>query len=142
MDNKESVDETADLAKINWGPFSGDGKDFKRTLTNIVENAKKIANADVGVLFLTADRIFLEAAHFSPDPERAGCYPAPAAELPTYRLEWESHGRENAKKLDGLTAYVAVNREFVNLSANEVFEPSSAQREMGCSVPWWRSIEM
>jgi len=114
------------IKAINWSSIEDthtEAKEsvFKKTLDNIVAIAKDIAKADVGVLFLTADRIFLEAAHYSPESTQKS-NPPPASELPTYRLKWESLGEVKAKELDGLTAYVAVNREFVNLSAREVFD--------------------
>jgi len=92
-----------------------DQKKYKKIVEDIVKRAREKTNAEVGVLFLTADGIFLEAAHW----ERESLDRPPAAELPTYRLNW---WEENNKALDGITAYVAIRRKIENLNQQEVFE--------------------
>jgi hypothetical protein len=58
MDDQVSKDETSsDVVKVKWVHFDGNEEVFRQTLKDVVENAKKIAKADVGILFLTADRI-------------------------------------------------------------------------------------
>ena len=101
-------DALKQLGKVNW-------QNYREAVEKIVQIAREITEAEVGVLFLTADGMFLEAAHWKrelpPQP--------PASELPTYRLHW---WEEDDKKLDGITAYVAVRRKTVNLNQGEVFE--------------------
>lgn len=99
-----------DLGKVNWN----DKDSYKKGLEYIVSVAREITEAEIGVLFLTSDDIFLEAAHWS---KEEGDVP-PASELPTYRLNW---WEENDELLDGITAYVAIRQETVNLNQNEVF---------------------
>jgi class 3 adenylate cyclase len=95
------------------GPYKN-SEEFKRELENILKFAREITRAEVGVLFLTVDQIFLEAADWS----SKNPHPPPASELPTYRLKW---WEKDDGKLDGITSYVAVRRKVVNLNTNEVF---------------------
>ena len=89
--------------------FKIDWRTYGNAVRTIVTEARRIAEADVGVLFLTADDIFLEAAFW--DSEKLP-HP-PASQLPTYRLRW---GESDDRKLDGITAFVVVRGQRVNLN--------------------------
>lgn len=97
-----------DLAKLDW-------QNYTDTVKEIVRIARDVAEAEVGVLFLTSDGIFLEAAHW----ESESPHPSPASELPTYRLHW---WERDDRLLDGITAFVAVRQQIENLNQNQVFE--------------------
>lgn len=91
-----------------------DLQDYEKAVEDIVQIAREAAQAEVGVLFLTADGIVLEAASCKRDEPN----PPPASQLPTYRLHWDE---QDPARLGGITAYVAVCREVVNLNQGEVF---------------------
>jgi class 3 adenylate cyclase len=98
---------------------------YKDVVVKIIEDAREKADAEVGVLFLSSDGIFLEAADWrSEEPGSKELERPPASELPTYRLDWWN---PDDTTLDGLTAYVAIRRESVNLSQKEVFDHPAHQ---------------
>lgn len=88
---------------------------YPHVVEQILEEAREKTQAEVGVLFLSSDGVFLEAADWkSLAPVRP-----PASELPTYWLDWWN---DDDTELDGLTAFVALRRRVINLSQKEVFE--------------------
>ncbi|MEW6385926.1 MAG: adenylate/guanylate cyclase domain-containing protein [Thermodesulfobacteriota bacterium] len=105
------------LNNIKWEKYS-DSQEFRENVEKIVQIAIEEADAEVGVLFLTPDGFFLEAAHWERVTHEAPPKP-PASELPEYRLNWNE---KDPKKLDGITAYVAIHQKVENLNQDEVFE--------------------
>lgn len=99
-----------DKHQINWN------QSHAKIVDSIISIARDITHADVGVLFLTSDGIFLEAADWG---RKESSVRPPASELPTYRLNWWA---KEFNEYGGLTAYVAVEKEILNLSQNEVIE--------------------
>lgn len=93
-------------------------EEYEAAVNRIVEVAQEKTEAEVGVLFLTVDGVFLEAAAWKSGQTNR----PPASELPTYRLCWLE---KDDKKLDGITAYVAIHCKPLNLNSNEVFDHSA-----------------
>ena len=106
MANKENIEDKVN--NLKW-------QNYDDTVRDIVQFACKITEAEVGVLFLTSDGFFLEAANRHNELSR---YSPPASELPTYHLPW---WEEDDKQLDGITAFVAIRQKIENLNQKEVF---------------------
>ncbi|MDP3149054.1 MAG: adenylate/guanylate cyclase domain-containing protein [Ignavibacteria bacterium] len=91
---------------------------YKECVEQILERARELTKAEVGVLFLSSDGIFLEAAEWISN----SLVRPPASELPTYWLDWWN---TDDSELDGITAFVALRKKIVNLSQKEVFNHSA-----------------
>ncbi len=113
MDSEKNNNLKERLSNIDWNNVKPE-HEFRKDLEDIVQIARDITEAEVGVFFLTTDGIFLEAAHW----QRGRPPQPPASELPEYRLHW---GEKDKKKLDGITAHVVVNRKVGNLNQKGVF---------------------
>lgn len=94
-------------------------EEYKSMVKMIVKDACEITKADVGVLFLTSDGFFLEAAHWARWEGMSHHPNPPASELPIYCLHWLE---KDDKLLDGITAFVAVRQKTQNLNQDGVFE--------------------
>lgn len=96
-----------------------DYQNYEEAVKKIVQMARKITEAEVGALFLTAEGIFLEAAYWESESPSSPPQSPPASELPTYRLHW---WEKEDKLFDGITAFVEVRQKVENLNQKEVFE--------------------